>query len=104
MTSASSKITASWNPESRKNLLVFLDKTYFIPLILGVEKIETSGDEFEWEFLTDKGPTKIRTRGRMSIIPIGNRIIVTDINGNVYEIEDLYKLDAKSRKEIESTL
>lgn len=40
----------------------------------------------------------------MSIIPIGNRIIVTDINGNVYEIEDLYKLDAKSRKEIESTL
>jgi len=40
----------------------------------------------------------------MSIIPIGNRIIITDINDNVYEIEDLSKLDAKSRKEIESTL
>jgi len=46
------------DPESRKNLLVFLDKAYTIPLILEVEKIETSGDEFEWEFLTTRGRQK----------------------------------------------
>lgn len=92
------------NPESRKNLQILLDKMYFIPNVLKIDKIETSGDEFEWEILTDKGPRKFRTKGRMSIIPMSNRIIITDINGNVYEIEDLYKMDGKSRREIEATL
>jgi len=90
--------------ESRKNLQTLLDKIYFIPQILRIEKIETSGDEFEWETLTDKGLRRFRTRGRMSIIPMGNRIIITDINDNVYEIENLPKLDAESKREIESTL
>jgi len=90
--------------ESKKNLQIVLDKAYFIPIILKVEKIETSGDEFEWEIITDKGPAKFRTRGRMSVIPMGSRVIITDINDNVYEIEDLQKLDAKSREEVEATL
>jgi len=45
-----------------------------------------------------------RTKERMSIIPVGNRIIITDINDNVYEIDDVSKLDEKSRKKIESTV
>lgn len=92
------------DPESRKNLQMVLDKIYFIPKILKIEKIETSGDEFEWETLTDKGPRRFRTRGRMSIIPMDKRVIITDRNDNVYEIEDLHRLDARSRREIEATL
>ncbi|MEM3040758.1 MAG: DUF1854 domain-containing protein, partial [Nitrososphaerota archaeon] len=92
------------DPESRRNLEVLLEKMYFIPTVLRIDEIETSGDEFQWEVLTDRGPRSFRTRGRMSVIQMGNRIIITDIHDNVYEIEDLYKLDAKSRREVEATI
>lgn len=81
-----------------------MDKIYFIPRILEIGRIETSGDEFEWETVTDRGPREFRTRGRMSVISMGNRIIITDMNDNVYEIENLHQLDAKSRGEIEATI
>jgi ATP-binding cassette subfamily C protein len=90
--------------ESIKNLKRLLDKIYFIPRILKIKKIETSGDEFLWDVLTDKGPRKFRTRGRMSVTQMGNRIVITDINDNVYEIEDIYGLDAESISEIEMTI
>ena len=95
---------AELDPESRKNLQIILDKIYFIPRILEIGRIETSGDEFEWETVTDRGPREFRTRGRMSVISMGNRIIITDMNDNVYEIENLHQLDAKSRGEIEATI
>ncbi|MEM2913093.1 MAG: DUF1854 domain-containing protein [Candidatus Bathyarchaeia archaeon] len=90
--------------ESIRNLRALLDKIYFIPQILKIEKIETSGDEFLWNVLTDKGPRKFKTRGRMSVMQIGNRIVITDMNDNVYEIEDVYSLDAGSISEIEMTI
>lgn len=90
--------------ESKRNLQIMLEKMYFIPKITEKESIETSDDEFEWETQTDKGSKTFRTRGRMSIIPMGNRIIVTDVDDNIYEIEDIYKLNNKSRKEIEGTI
>jgi len=58
----------------------------------------------QFHILTDKGSIMFRTKERMSVIPVGNRIIITDINDNVYEIDDVSKLDEKSRKEIESTV
>ncbi|MEM2341870.1 MAG: DUF1854 domain-containing protein [Candidatus Bathyarchaeia archaeon] len=90
--------------ESRANLQRVLDKIYFIPKILRIKRIETSGDEFLWEVVTDKGPRSFRTRGRMSVIQVGNRIVITDINDNINEIEDLYKLDSQSINEIETTM
>jgi len=90
--------------DSKRSLRSVLDKVYFIPKIVKIERIETSGDEFEWDIVTDKGPRTFRTRGRMSIIPVGDRIIITDVNDNVYEIVDVYKLDSKSRREIEGTI
>ncbi|MEM2673742.1 MAG: DUF1854 domain-containing protein [Candidatus Bathyarchaeia archaeon] len=90
--------------ESRMNLQKVLDKIYFIPRVLKIIRIETSGDEFLWEVLTDKGPRSFRTRGRMSVIQMGSRIVITDVNDNVYEIEDLYKLDPQSISELEATI
>lgn len=89
---------------SRRNLQAILDKIYFIPKILRIKRIETSGDEFLWEVLTDKGSKMFRTRGRMSVMQIERRVVITDVNDNVYEIEDLYKLDPHSMSEIESTI
>jgi len=90
--------------ESRKNLQKILDKIYFIPRILKIKRIETSGDEFLWEVVTDKGPRTFRTRGRMSVVQMGNRVVVTDVKDNIYEIEDLFKLDLHSISELEATI
>lgn len=90
--------------ESRGNLQTLLDRMFFIPKILRIEHAETSGDEFEWEVATDKGPRIFRTRGRMSVVRMGKRVIITDISDNVYEIEDIYKLDKKSISEIDATI
>jgi ATP-binding cassette subfamily C protein len=90
--------------DSKNILQSVLDKMYFIPKVVKIERIETSGDEFEWDIMTDKGARIFRTKGRMSIIPAGNRVIITDVNDNVYEIEDVYRLDNKSRKEIQNTI
>lgn len=98
------KNCAELDPESKKNLQIILDKAYFIPIISKIIEIETSGDECAWETTTDRGPAKFRTRGRMSVISMGNRIIITDTNDNVYEIEDIDTLDARSKEEFEATL
>ncbi|MBS7625082.1 DUF1854 domain-containing protein [Candidatus Bathyarchaeota archaeon] len=90
--------------ESRRNLQKILDKLYFIPRITRIKRIETSGDEFIWDVVTDRGPKTFRTRGRMSVIQVENRVVITDINSNVYEIEDLSNLDAHSISELELTI
>ncbi|MBS7607521.1 MAG: DUF1854 domain-containing protein [Candidatus Bathyarchaeia archaeon] len=90
--------------ESKRSLQKVLDKIYFIPKIQRIMSIETSGDEFLWDVLTDKGPRVFRTRGRMSVILMGKRVVITDINDNVYEIEDLSLLDPKSLSELEATI
>ncbi len=92
------------DPDSKRNLQILLNKMYFIPKILKIMKIETSGDEFIWEIITDRGFRRFRTRGRMSIIQMGERVIITDTKDNVYEIENIWKMDEKSRREMESTL
>jgi len=90
--------------ESKGNLYKILDKIYFIPKIQKINKIETSGDEFLWDVLTDKGPRTFRTRGRMSVILMEKRAVITDINDNIYEIEDLFSLDSRSLSELETTI
>jgi ATP-binding cassette subfamily C protein len=90
--------------ESKRNLYKVLDKIYFIPKIQKINKIETSGDEFLWNVLTDKGPRNFRTRGRMSVILMGKRAVITDTNDNIYEIEDLSLLDSRSLSELEATI
>lgn len=88
--------------ESRKSLEEILDKLYFMPRIKKVKKLETSGDEFVWVVETDRGQKEFRTRGRRSISRTGEKIVIVDINDNVYTAEDLSKMDKKSRELLES--
>ncbi|MEM2906032.1 MAG: DUF1854 domain-containing protein, partial [Candidatus Bathyarchaeia archaeon] len=84
--------------ESKSILEGILEKTYFMPTILTVEQLETSGDEFQWKVLTDKGPRAFNTRGRRNIIVMGQRIVVIDTSDNIYLIPDYRKLDPRSRR------
>lgn len=88
--------------QSRLNLEGVLEKLYFIPRVLKVERLETSGDEFEWEILTDRGPRVFHTRSRRQVINMGTRIIVIDTHDNIYHIEDVGKLDGRSRMLLET--
>jgi ATP-binding cassette subfamily C protein len=87
---------------SRHALEEVLQKIYFIPRVLKVERLETSGDEFEWEILTDRGPRKLHTRGRRNVISMGTRIVIIDTHDNIYYVEDVRKLDGKSRMLLET--
>ena len=87
---------------SRLNLEYVLEKLYFIPHVLRVIRLETSGDEFEWEILTDKGPRIFHTRSRRQVINMGTRIVVIDTNDNIYNVEDVMKLDSRSKMLLET--
>jgi len=88
--------------QSLLNLEGVLEKLYFIPRVLKVERLETSGDEFEWEILTDRGLRVFHTRSRRQVINMGTRIIVIDTHDNIYHIEDVGKLDGRSRMLLET--
>lgn len=87
---------------SRLNLEQVLEKLYFIPRVLKVIRLETSGDEFEWEILTDRGLRILHTRSRRQVINMGTRIVVIDTNDNIYNVEDVGKLDSRSRMLLET--
>jgi len=84
------------------NLEHVLEKIYFIPRVLRVVRLETSGDEFEWEVLTDRGSRIFHTRSRRQVINMGTRIVVIDTNDNIYNIDAIEKLDGRSRMLLET--
>lgn len=87
---------------SRRTLEEVLGKLYFIPVIRRVRKLETSGDEFIWHVETDRGLREFRTRGRRSVSRSGEKIVILDINDNVYIVEDINKVDERSRVLLET--
>ncbi len=87
---------------SRKTLEEVLGKLYFMPVIRRVKKLETSGDEFIWHVETDRGLKEFRTRGRRSVSRSGEKIVIIDINDNVYIVEDINKVDERSRVLLET--
>jgi hypothetical protein len=91
------------NIESKESLEKLLDVLYYIPKILKITKLETGGDKFEWETETSRGKRRFITHGTRSIVFIGNRIVITDTDGNIYQIEKIDVLDEKSKKIIKST-
>lgn len=80
-----------------------LDRRYFIPKILEICALEEKFGNSYWEIKTDVG-TKIITVNDTfkNIIRIGeDRAIVSDSDGNRYEIVSLSGLDKKSYRRIE---
>lgn len=82
--------------DSKRALEDVLERNYFIPEILKVERLETSGDEFQWSVVTSKGPRSFSTQGRRNIMVLGVKIIVIDKDDNIYKITDYRKMDEKS--------
>ena len=87
------------DPESRRILDEEMERRYFLPVILRVNQIK---DEFGAIFFnvdTDKGPRTFYLRQlRESVyrLPGTDRVLITDTDGNRYDIPDVTRLDART--------
>lgn len=76
---------------------------YFMPVITRVLDVKDEYGYAYWNVLTSFGACRFTTRmSGDSVIFLGdNRLMVTDIDGNRYEIPDFYKLSVIERKKLD---
>ncbi len=79
-----------------------LSDTTFVPRVTCVRDVDVRFGYQEWTVETDRGPANFRVQEREDIrfMPDG-RFRIKDADGNVYEMESLDALDARSRKAVE---
>jgi len=80
-----------------------MDLRYFLPQIIKVNSIKDEYGYSYWDVVTDKGGCRFtcRTGGNTVAKPSENRLMVTDINGNRFELADITKLTPKEMKMID---
>ena len=91
-------------PSDKVALLVEeLERRYFLPMIKSINSVKEEFGYAYWDVITDIGPKKFTIRkDNNSFLPVNEkRILVVDLDGNRYEIEDYTKLDVKSYRLIE---
>ena len=76
---------------------------YFAPKIQKIHAIKEEYGYSYWDVTTDKGRCRFTVRmGGGSVYTIGsNRYLVNDLDGNRFEIPDLYALSAKEIKKLD---
>ncbi|MCC6484899.1 MAG: DUF1854 domain-containing protein [Armatimonadetes bacterium] len=82
-----------------------LERRYYTPQILSIERFRQRWGGAEWEVTTNRGPRKFITRSIYDAVtsPSPSRALVTDIDGNRYEVE-VPRLDERSRGILERVL
>lgn len=88
------------DPESRKLVEQDLERRYLVP---SVSRIVSSKERFgtvDWEMATDRGLCRLTTRNLRENVqrPAPGRIIITDVDGNRFDIRDIDALDAESQQ------
>ncbi len=95
----------SLDESSMKELKDELEKVYFIPKIKRIRQIKEEFGVLIWETETDKGPRRFEVTSRRNVKKIDKRrIIVRDVDGNLYDIPDYTDLDQKSIILLESVI
>jgi hypothetical protein len=82
-----------------------LEKRYFIPTISRVVSFKIKMGVHSWDVISNRGPRRFDVRERDDYRPLkNNRLIIRDVDGNRYEIEDYLALDARTIDQIEQVL
>jgi hypothetical protein len=83
-----------------------LKRRYLLPTILNIKNIKDEFGYSYWEVITEIGERKFTIkRDNSSFLNVkDNLILITDVDGNRYDIKDYTKLDEKSYKLIELLL
>jgi len=95
---------AALSKENRELLEEQMNLRYFTPIIQKIHEIKEEYGYAYWEVTTDRGRCRftIRQGGGASVIPIGkNRYMIADIDGNRFEIPDLYQLTPKEIRKLD---
>ncbi len=87
------------DPESRRVCEEDLERRYFIPTVQRVKSAIEEWGSVTWVVETDRGEREYTVRGmRDNMVELSaNRVMLTDIDGNRFEIRDLSKLDVVSQ-------
>lgn len=89
------------NRESRELILDQADQVYFMPRITRIIRVdEQTTGVATWEVETDRGWSRFEMVPRSeSVWYVGrDRVLIRDVDGNRYLIEDLNTLDPRSRR------
>ena len=90
-------------PESVTAVRQALQLRYLVPQIRRIVACRDRLDGVEWTVETDRGETKFLIRQMHENVkqPISGRLMLTDVEGNRYDIPDVQALDPVSRALIE---
>ncbi len=80
---------------SRNTIEASIMLNTFKPTISRVLKIGIRGDELDWQVVVGESELTINTKGRRNVILYPERIVLSDVKDNIYEI-NLKELDRKS--------
>jgi hypothetical protein len=79
-----------------------LSRREFVPIIERVTWVSGNSEPCEWRVETDRGPTQFVLKSEEDVRRIGpHQILIVDANGIRYQIPDLRKADAKTRRVVE---
>jgi hypothetical protein len=86
-------------PEDQKLIAAELERRYLMPVIRRVLDVKDRLGTVAWQVETDRGMCRFSTRDlRESVTrPVPGRYILTDVDGNRYDVPDLDALDAQSQ-------
>ena len=88
--------------QERELLQKELNRRYFMPVITKIHKVKEQFAFSYWKVDTNCGPLEFSVRDTYkSLIHLGHRIIITDADGNRYDLPDYRALDRSSRKQID---
>jgi len=85
------------DPRSRELLERVLRIIYFMPRVKKILGVRSAKGKYEWRVVTDKGPVTFYTWSRCIRLLRDGRLLIRDIDGRVYMVENPEKLDSKSR-------
>lgn len=90
---------------SKKVLFEELKLIYFIPKIKKIYSLVERYGASSWEVETDIGRKRFEVQERENIRVLqGRKVVIKDVDGNLYEIPDYYKLDPSSRALLETEI
>jgi len=85
--------------ESRRLVAEELERRYLVPAIRRVLAVKERFGTVEWEVETDRGPCTFTVRNPRESVwqPSPGRYLLTDVDGNRYDVRDLTALDPGSQ-------
>ena len=91
--------------ESEKILRSELQKRYFMPKITKIHKLDGEFGVTQWIVETNRGPVTFSMRTRYDVVSLENgKVLIKDVDGNRYEIENYHRLDPDSMALLETQL